>query len=293
MHVNPLGNGPAAGVGGPQGRGKAPGTQDDPAPSGNNIINPGPGANGNARGVIRLLQEGHFQGVSGIRLQINFHEQLAGITQQSLASTADTGAETILAAVDAVVADFTANNDLGESILEGITTAQLAFTDAATALFEEFQSGSIGSDQLLASLQTAFEDFLASIEAVVPADGATSTEDDTVVTVTTDEVAVQAVIPTGGDIIPLDPVTEATGEPAPPGEPDFAAFLQALGDAFSGALQDLELALASAESTVPEVSEPKGNGVAFAKFLDILNALNGGTESVDTTTLGPEIDTAA
>ncbi|MCH7910406.1 MAG: hypothetical protein IIB38_12405, partial [Candidatus Hydrogenedentes bacterium] len=137
-----------------------------------------------------------------------------------------------------------------------------------------------------------FEDFLATIEAVVPADGATSTEDDTLVTVFMDEVAVQAVIPTGGDIIPLDLVTEDTGEPAPPGEPDFAAFLQALGDAFSGALQDLELALASAESTVPEVSEPKGNGVAFAKFLDILNALNGGTEAVDTTTLGPEIDTA-
>jgi hypothetical protein len=293
MHVNPLGNGPVAGVRGPQGQGKAPGTQDDPAPSGNNIIHPGPGANGNARGVIRLLQEGHFQGVSGVRLQINFHEQLAGIAQQSVASTADTGAEAILAAVDAVVADFTANNDLSESILEGITSAQQAFNDAATALFEEFQSGTIGSGELFASLQAAFEDFLASIEAVVPVGDKSSTEDDTVVTVTTDEVSIEAVIPTGGDIIPLDPVTEDTGEPAPPLEPDYAAFLQALGDAFSGALQDLELALASAESTVPEISEPNGNGVAFAKFLDILNALNGGTEPVDTTTLGPEIDTAA
>lgn len=261
MHINPLGNGPVAGVPGPQDQGKARGTQNDSAPSGNNIIHPGPGAHGNAHGVMRLLQEGHFKGVSGLRLQINFHDQLAAITQQSVASAAHTGAETILAAVDAVVTDFTANNDLGESILEGITTAQQAFTDAAMALFEEFQGGAIGSDQLLALLQAAFEDFLASIEAVVPADGATSTED--------------------------------SGEPAPPAEPDFAAFIQALGDAFSGALQELEAAFASAQSTVPEISGPNGNGVAFAKFLNILNALNGGTEAVDTTTSDPEIDTAA
>lgn len=293
MHINPLGNGPVAGVPGPQGQGRAPATQEDSAPSANNVTHPGSGAHGNANGVIRLLQEGHFQGVSGIRLQINFHEQLSGITQQSTTSAADTGAETILAAVDAVVADFTANNDLGESILGGITTAQQAFTDAATALFEEFRGGAIGSGQLLASLQTAFEDFLASIEALIPAGGPPSTEGDPAVTVTADEAGAQAVIPTGGDIIPLDLVTEDTGEPAPLLDPDYVAFLQALGDAFSGALQDLEAALASAESTVPEVSEPNGNGVAFAKFINILNALNGGGEPLDTAAADPDIDTAA
>ncbi len=293
MHINPVGNGPVAGTPGPQGQGKARGAQEDSAPSGGNSIRPGPGAHGNANGVIRLLQEGHFKGVSGVRLQINFHEQLAAITQQSTASAADTGAEAILAAVDAVVADFTANNDLGESILEGITTAQQAFTDAATALSEEFRGGAIGGGQLLASLQAAFEDFLASIESLVPAGGAPSTEGDPVVTVTADEGGAQAVIPTGGEVIPLDLVTEDTGEPAPPPEPDYSAFIQALGDAFGSALLELEGALASAQSTVPEVSEPNGNGVAFAKFLNILNALNGGGEAVDTSTVDPEIDTAA
>lgn len=293
MNVNPLANGSVAGLPGPQGQGKTSATEGDSASSENNIIQPGPGANGNANGVVRLLQEGHFQGVSGVRLQINFQEQLSGITQQSVASTADAGAESILAAVDTVVADFTANNDLGESILEGITTAQQVFIDAATSLFEEFRGGAIGTDQLLASLQTAFEDFLASIEAVVPVDGAPSTEEGAVVAITVDEGTVEAVIPTDGDIIPLEAPAGATGETAPPPEPDYSAFLQALGDAFSGALQDLEVALASAESTVPAISEPNGNGVAFAKFLNILDALNGDTDPAATTTPNPEIDTAA
>ena len=53
------------------------------------------------------------------------------------------------------------------------------------------------------------------------------------------------------------------------------------------------MALASAESTVPAISEPNGNGVAFAKFLNILDALNGDTDPAATTTPNPEIDTAA
>ncbi len=293
MQVNPLGNGPAAGVPGAQGQGKARGAQDDPAPSSSNIIHPGPGANGNANGVIRLLQEGHFQGVSGLRLQINFHEQLSGITQQSVASTADAGADSILAAVDTVVADFTANNELETAILDGITAAQQTFNEAATALFEEFQSGAIGNAQLLTSLQIAFDDFIASIESLIPAGETEIGEGDPVAPASTNAIEIDGVIPTGGDIIPLDTTQGVAEEPVPATEPDFTAFVQAVGDAFSGALADLELALASAESTVPQISEPNGNGVAFAKFLSVLNALNGTGGSVETTTPEPEIDTAA
>lgn len=32
-----------------------------------------------ARGVLRLLQEGHFKGVADLRLRINFAEELAGV----------------------------------------------------------------------------------------------------------------------------------------------------------------------------------------------------------------------
>ena len=293
MQVNPLGKGPPAEAPGPQGNGKARGAQDDATASSGNLIHPGPGANGNANGVIRLLQEGHFQGVSGLRLQINFHEQLAAIAQQSVASTADAGGDSLLAAVEAVVDDFTANNDLDPTILEGITTAQQTFNEVARALFEEFQSSTIGNAELLASLQTAFEDFLASIEAIVPVVEAETNESGQVAPASTDAVEIDAVIPTGGDIIPLDTTEGVSEEPTTAAVPDFTAFLQALGDAFSGALEDLEVAFVSAGSTAAEISEPNGNGVAFAKFLDILSALNGISEPAETTTSDPQIDTAA
>ena len=291
MHLDPVGNGPVAGVPGAQGQGKTRAAQSDAAPSSGDIIQPGPGAHGNANGVIRLLQEGHFKGVSGLRLQINFHEQLAGIAQQSAALTADAGADSILAAVDTVLADFTANNELDPTVLEGITTAQQTFNEAATALFEEFQIGEIGDAQLLASLQTAFDDFLASIEAIVPA-GETETDGgDPVAPTSTNVVEVDAVIPTVGDIIPVDTTEGMTEETAAVAEPDFTGFLQALGDAFSGALEDLVISLASAQSTTVEISEPNGNGVAFAKFLDVLSVLNGESETAETSTPNPEIDT--
>ena len=294
MHVNPLGNGPVAGTAGAQGQDKARGPQDEAAPSSGDIIQPGPGANGNANGVMRLLQEGHFQGVSGLRLQINFHEQLSGIAQQSVASTADAGADSILAAIDTVVADFTANPELDATILEGITTAQQTFNEAATALFEEFQSGAIGDADLLASLQTAFEDFIASIESVIPAGVTETSEGDPVAATSANVVEIDGVIPTGGEILPVDTTEGVTEEPPDAAGPDFAAFIQSLGDAFSGALADLEVALASAESTVPEISAPNGNGVAFAKFLAILDALNGDGSSGPAATTAPEteIDTA-
>jgi len=37
-----------------------------------------------AKGVLRLLQEGHFKGVADVRLRINFHEELTAIAHENL-----------------------------------------------------------------------------------------------------------------------------------------------------------------------------------------------------------------
>ena len=288
MQVNAAANGAVPGVSGQQRPAKAQGNPDNSSSSANQIDSSGPqpGANGQANGVTRLIQEGHFQGVSGLRLQINFNEQLSGITRQAVASTTNAGAESILTAVDSVVAQFVDGNSLDSSMLDGISAAQQSFSEAAAASFAEFQSGSIDSTQLLASLQTAFDDFLETIEALVPSDGTSGSEGQQLVVEIEAEVeSAQGVIPTGGDIIPVEQTeAEIVG-------PDFAAFLTALGDAFSGALQELGAALASAENTVPEIAEPNGNGVAFAKFLDILNVIQGGGEDSDVSALDTQINT--
>ena len=41
-----------------------------------------------AKGVLRLLQEGHFKGVADVRLRINFHDELAAIEQAHLRASA-------------------------------------------------------------------------------------------------------------------------------------------------------------------------------------------------------------
>ncbi|MHC4216368.1 MAG: hypothetical protein ACYSWP_23700 [Planctomycetota bacterium] len=39
---------------------------------------------GGQRGVIRNLMEGHYKGVSDVRLRINFHEEITAIENQQL-----------------------------------------------------------------------------------------------------------------------------------------------------------------------------------------------------------------
>ena len=44
-----------------------------------------------ARGVLRLLQEGHFKGVADLRLRVNFAEELAGIELPELSAPKGNG----------------------------------------------------------------------------------------------------------------------------------------------------------------------------------------------------------
>ena len=54
-------------------------------------------------GVLRLLQEGHFKGVSDIRLRINFYNELAAIEAQQLQAVADEQIDGILQSVGSIV----------------------------------------------------------------------------------------------------------------------------------------------------------------------------------------------
>ena len=46
---------------------------------------------GEAKGVVRLLQEGHFKGVADLRHRINFHEQLQHATNQAATTSLEEG----------------------------------------------------------------------------------------------------------------------------------------------------------------------------------------------------------
>jgi len=85
----------------------------DPAPDDEGLLGPASaenestveqtGESTDADGVIRLLQEEHFKGVSDIRLRINFFDQLAEIEAQQLQAVAEEKVEGILQAVGSVI----------------------------------------------------------------------------------------------------------------------------------------------------------------------------------------------
>ena len=56
-----------------------------------------------SQGVLRLLQEGHFNGVSDIRLRINFYNELAAIEAEQLQAVAEEQIDGILQSVGTIV----------------------------------------------------------------------------------------------------------------------------------------------------------------------------------------------
>jgi hypothetical protein len=62
-------------------------------------------------GVLRLLQEGHFKGVSDIRLRINFYNELAAIEAQQLQAVVDEQIDGILQSVGSIVGTMVEESD--------------------------------------------------------------------------------------------------------------------------------------------------------------------------------------
>lgn len=277
MNINPVGNGPAQGIG----HGRGPGQAGESG--GQAQIQPGSapqiGAQGKANGVIRLLQEGHFRGVADVRLRINFAEQLGGVQAASQSAAAGGDVVALLSAVNTIVGDFLEAGELDESVVEQITAAQTTFNDGVSSLVEQFQGGEISESELVESIQLAFDEFDASLTGLdppvvpSPADGG---EGDLVASSSTAEtVEISLEGATGGAI------------------PGFSDFLDALREAFSNAFSDFQASLSDAGSSLPELSEPNGNGAAYAKFVQILDGLNGDTSPAEDTTASdaPEVDT--
>ncbi len=217
-------------------------------------------------GVIRLLQEGHFRGVADARLRINFADELSALGQSNAAAAVGDEITAVLEAVDTVAAEFLATPDLSEEISGGFVEIQATFEIEVTGFVKVFSdTGGGDTAQLIADIQGAFDDFIAAITTLLadhvetPAAEGGGTEGPPAVEVST-EVA-SAVEATAGESEPVQLPQ------------DFQDVLDSLRAAFADSLVAFESALEGASSVLPELSEPNGNGVAFDKFVDILNGL--------------------
>lgn len=200
-----------------------------------------------AKGVLRLLEQGHFKGVADVRLRINFHEQIQTADsqiQQQATEQAVTGlSETVGTQLDEIVA----SGDLTEEQLAELTEAKQTFDQAVSDVEQN-------SPQLIQDIQAAFDTLTQTLSpllvtAVEPSPEVSETENSEVVT--------------------------ATEEPAST-EP---TLLETLQDAFASALQVVQESLTSTDSILPPLSPPSGNGSAYDKFLVTYNELYGSSQS--------------
>jgi hypothetical protein len=189
------------------------------------------------KGVLRLLQEGHFKGVSDVRLRINFFEQLNAIEAGKLQAVAEQKVNAVLESVGGIVDTFLAaeENELTEEQTAGVSKLQESFVQAASGY----------TNEPVTDLNNAFEDFVEALRDLFTPTVLTQEENTT---------------------------AETESEDAP--ELPWQTFIKDLQFAFTTATNELTQAFAEVR-ILPELSEPNGNGVAYEKFLAIYNELRG------------------
>jgi len=189
------------------------------------------------KGVLRLLQEGHFKGVSDVRLRIVFFEQLNAIEAGKLQAVAEQKVNAVLESVGGVVNSFleAEENELTEEQTTGVSGLQETFVQAASGYTKE----------PVTDLNNAFEDFVEALRNLFAPPALTQEENIT---------------------------TEAENPDA--SELPWQTFIEDLQSAFTTATNELTQAFAEVR-ILPELSEPNGNGVAYEKFLAIYNELRG------------------
>ena len=231
------------------------------------------GDDGGQRGVIRNLMEGHYKGVSDVRLRINFHEEITAIENQQLQAASVENAsdvtESVNSAINSLVESGKLTQDQADQAIE-------EFKTAADKVLEEFANNQPAStEDLVSALNPIFDklvEFLQSTQtSEVPVPEQLVTEE-----LPPEQPLVDSAEPTVPETPPesVEPLAAEPLEPQSPTEPqgptEFELFLGDLAGLFNASVQGFIDSLNSV-SVLPPLSEPNGNGVAYEKFLAIYN----------------------
>lgn len=264
------------------------------------------------RGVLRLLEAGHFKGVADVRLRINFFEQLSARAETNARAGLQEQAPQLLETIRenvARLADTLAADQETRTAIDGLLDE---FQAAAESAVSEFTSErSIDSQTLSDQLQTLFDSFVQQLDQLLspppttgestpddPNDSAPAADADVAVksvdALTPDNIpaaiertAVERVLADDVEVGSRSDATEVVPDTTDEETPDDVVqvttaedAIASLQDAFSQALTDL---LASFDSLglLSDPSQPTGNGLAYDRFLAEYNQLRGLPTIVD------------
>ena len=244
------------------------------------------------RGVIRLLEAGHFRGVADVRLRINFFDELqaraATAAAPVVAQQSGQLVQTVNGAVDGLLEGLAVDDESREAV-NGLVSD---FDAAVQAAVEDFNgAGTLDAQALAGTISSAFDSLVEALRGLLTSPVATPTpppapeptplpEPDSAKVPGTGDLAadVAAIGQTAAEqeVVSPDAVGATDNTPAPEPteglEQAWTALTQAFNEALSGFLASITTA-----TQLPEPSPPNGNGGAYDKFMAIYNAMRGQT----------------
>ena len=230
------------------------------------------------KGVLGLLQSGHFKGVAAVRLSINFHEQLSGLNQ----ATAQTRLGAAARSLDEQVAGALEVYPQGasEEQVQLVTEVRETFSHAIHAAVAGFNNGETGQDGALTGMQAAFDDLMLALEAAFAVTDEQAAEGEASTLLAATDAADEALQATTVGVV------EASAEVPDAAPAGTVEYLATIGQVFNSWMEELQSEM-SAISAIPEFTAPKGNGAAFEKFMAIYRDL-AGVEMSDDVSVAPE-----
>lgn len=123
------------------------------------------------KGVIRLLEAGHFRGVADVRLRINFFDELQSRREEAAGPVIEQAGEAFTNAVVDGLNDAVASLGIEDALAEPID----AFTDAITTTLADFTGDTTAIEQ---SLRDAFGELLVSLQASLDDDAPAGSGED-------------------------------------------------------------------------------------------------------------------
>lgn len=263
---------------------------------------------GHVKGVIRLLEQGHFKGVADVRLRINFFEELSQRATARATESLPEEAQALVATVDQKARELIDTLELDPDAEAAMIDALAAFDEQVNgAVTAQVESGQLSLESLSDALQAAFGELVQRIAEILQPPVEDPGEQDEDVNegedaadnvsgegpgAAGDDAGVANVLESPAEgIAAADEDDAEIGDPqesAPdPEEPSLLSVEEALAElqaAFDEALNTLINQLQTSLD-LGEPSPPNGNGVAYDKFLaiyhDLLNG-NAAPEPEDT-----------
>lgn len=284
--MNVHGLGPAVAPGAPAGRSKGSGspTQGVGTNDDTRVTGQPEGSHGSepprAKGVLGLLQAGHFKGVADVRLRINLFDELSALKSANLAEAAGVALPDLKETVAAEFSILLESGELDPEQTAAVLAAQETFnTVVDEAMQDVIDSGGTDSQDVFEEIRLAFDVFLEDLAPIITAlmagpDETPVPEEGTGVA----EAGAPGATP-ADEAVAIETASDVPEDAVPS---SLAVFLDNLRAVFEEAILSTETAFEAADP-LPALSEPSGNGGAFDKFLAILNELQGSGDETQTT----------